>query len=102
QVVALLVPDFSHLKEWARKAGIADTAPEELVRLAEVRRLLKNEIERLTGDLADFEKVRRFAPLPHHFTLERGELTRTLKIKRKIVAENYASEIQAMYGGRGE
>jgi long-chain acyl-CoA synthetase len=102
QVVALVVPEFDHLRSWARKQNIETKEPEELVKLPEVRKLLRSEIDRLTGDLADFEKVRRFAILARDFSQDRNEVTPTLKIRRMVVAENYASEIQTMYGGRGE
>lgn len=102
QVVALIVPDFDHLKQWARQKGIEEREPEALVKSAEVKKLIKAEIERNTKDLADFEKVRRFAMLARDFTMERGELTPTMKIKRRVVAESCKAEIQSMYGGRSE
>jgi long-chain acyl-CoA synthetase len=101
QVVALIVPDFSHLKQWARENNLEAREPQDLAVLPETRKLLKKEIERLTPHLADFEKVRRFAVLAQEFSLERDELTPTLKIKRRIVAQNYADEIQKLYMGRG-
>jgi long-chain acyl-CoA synthetase len=102
QIVALIIPDWEHLKAWAREKGIEVKAPEELVKHPQVKKLYRDEIERLTKDLADFEKVRRFTLLTRDFSMERGELTPTLKIKRKVVAENYGSDIAAMYGGRTE
>jgi long-chain acyl-CoA synthetase len=101
-VVALIVPDFEHLKSWASDKGLAATEPEELVKAPEVRKLYKEEIERHSADLADFEKVRRFTLLTRDFSHDRGELTPTLKIKRRVVAENYADAVQAMYGGRSD
>lgn len=98
QIVALIVPEFEHLKGWAREQNLT-TEAEQLVGLAPVKKLFREEIERLSGDLADFERVRRFTLLAHDFSMERGELTPTLKIKRKAVAENFAAEIAAMYGG---
>lgn len=101
QVVALIVPDFAHLKTWAREHEVETREPEELAKLPAVHKLIKKEIDRLTTDLADFEKVRRFAILTQEFSQERDELTPTLKIKRRIVAQNYAEEIQKLYMGRG-
>ena len=54
------------------------------------------EIDRLSADLAAFEKVRRIALLPREFTVEAGELTPTLKLRRKVVLENYADQIEGM------
>jgi len=102
QVVALIVPDWDHLKQWAREQKIEEREPEELVKLPAVTKLFRAEIESNTRDLADFEKVRRFTLVSRDFSADRGELTPTLKIKRKVVAENYAEQIQSMYGGRGE
>jgi long-chain acyl-CoA synthetase len=99
QVVALVVPDFERLREWAAEQGLKAGEPEELIRLAEVKTHIKAEVDRLTTDLADFEKIRRITLLPRDFSMERDELTPTLKVKRRVVAEHYAAEIQAMYGG---
>jgi long-chain acyl-CoA synthetase len=96
QIVALIVPDFEHLKGWAREQGVSATEPAELVKLPEVKKFYRQEIERHSGDLADFEKVRRFALLERDFGGD--EVTPTLKIKRRVVAENFDGEIRAMYG----
>lgn len=102
QVVALIVPDMEHLKQWARKQGLDVKDEAVLLKDAKVKKLYRDEIEANTKDLADFEKVRRFTLLAQEFTQERGELTPTLKIKRQVVKKNYAAEIQAMYGGKSE
>jgi len=102
QVVALLVPDMDHLKQWARKQGLEVKDEAALLKDAKVKKLYRDEIEANSKDLADFEKVRRFTLLAQEFTQERGELTPTLKIKRQVVKKNYAAEIQAMYGGKSE
>ncbi|MBM3459863.1 MAG: long-chain fatty acid--CoA ligase, partial [Armatimonadetes bacterium] len=99
-VVALVVPEWEHLKRWAKENNIAAAEPEVLIQDAAVRRFYKGEIDRLTQHLADFEKIRRFALVARDFSAELGELTPTLKIKRRVVAENFAAELQAMYGGR--
>jgi long-chain acyl-CoA synthetase len=100
QVVALVVPDFEHLKRWAKEQGIEERDPEKLIALPQVKKLYRAEFERLTTDLADFEKVRRFTLLQRDFTQERDEVTPSLKIKRRVVRDHYAAEIQAMYGGK--
>lgn len=100
QVVALIVPDFEHLRAWARAQGLEAGEPEALIAEEKVRRLIRAEIDRLTPHLADFEQVRRFTLLPQDFSQERNEVTPTLKIRRMVVAENYAAQIQAMYGAR--
>jgi len=102
QVVALIVPDFDHLKAWAREQGIETREPAELVKLPQVKKFYREEIERNSRDLADFEMVRRFTLLHRDFSQDRDEVTPTLKIKRRVVAKNNAAEIQAMYGGKAE
>lgn len=102
QVVALVVPDMDHLKAWARNQGIDTEDVEKLLAAPQVKKLFREEIDRNTQEFADFEKVRRFTLLPRDFSQDRDELTPTLKIKRRVVAQNCAAEIQSMYGGRGE
>jgi len=102
QVVALVVPDFEHLKRWAKEHGITETDPEALVALPEVKKLYRAELGKISDGLADFEQVRRFALLTRDFSQERDELTPTLKVKRRVVAEHYADEIARLYGGKSE
>lgn len=95
---ALLVPDFERLRHWARTQTLhLPTGKAALAADRTVQRLLKDEVERLTGDLADFEKVRDFRVLAEEFTVEGGELTPTLKIKRRVVLEKHAALIAQMY-----
>jgi long-chain acyl-CoA synthetase len=99
QVVALIVPDFEHLKRWAREQGIDTRDTAELIARPEVKRLYREEIDRVSPDLADFEMIRRFTLLARDFSQEQDELTPTLKVKRRVVAEHFAAEIAALYGG---
>lgn len=98
QIVALVVPDFEHLKRWAREQGLETKDTEALVKDAKVQKLIRDEITAQSKDLADFESVRRFALLSRDFSQERDEITPTLKIKRKVVAEHFAEEIRGLYG----
>jgi long-chain acyl-CoA synthetase len=102
QIVALIVPDMEHLKQWARKQSLDTKDIEALLKNPAVKKFFRDEVEANTKDLADFEKIRRFTLLPRDFSQERGEMTPTLKIKRQVVAKNYQAEVQSMYGGRGE
>jgi long-chain acyl-CoA synthetase len=94
---ALVVPNFDFLEKWARTAGLAYADRAELVRKAEVREHVKREIDRLSEDLAPFEKIKKVAVLPREFTIEAGELTPTLKVKRKVVEQKYKELIDGMY-----
>lgn len=102
QIVALIVPDVDHLKQWARKQNLDTKDIPALLSTTQVKKLYRAEVDAMTKDLADFEKIRRVTLLPRDFSQETGELTPTLKIKRQVVAKNYEAEIRAMYGGKSE
>ena len=94
-VSALLVPDFGKLLAWAK----AKELPTEISALAahpDTQKLFKAEVDAHTRGLADYEKIKRFKLLEKPFSIETGELTPTLKVKRKVVAEKYAEAIAAM------
>jgi len=101
-VSALLVPAFDPLKRWARERGIEAADNAALTAHPDVRKLIKAEIDRLSNNLADFEKIRRFALLDRPFSEEGGELTPTLKIRRKFIQEKYRDIIQGLYAGERE
>ena len=88
-VGALVVPNYDLLKAWSKEQGRDLKKPEELAADPEARKYVKREIDKLSKELADFEKIKRLALLPQAFTQESGELTPTLKVKRKVVAEKY-------------
>ncbi len=96
-VTAIIVPAFEALKEYARKKHIAFRNLEDLVRNSEIIKMISERIERLQQGLANFEKIQKFVLLPREFTIESGELTNTLKIRRPIINHHFASEIEAMY-----
>ena len=96
-VSALIIPDYALLEEYAQKHGIAYQSREELCANAEIHEMMTERIETLQQQLASYEKIKRFTLLPRHFTMERGELTNTLKIRRKVLYKNYAREIEKMY-----
>lgn len=95
--MALVVPDFDQLEKWARYKSLPFTDHASLVALPEVK--AKMERETLAGltDLASFETPKKIALLPEEFSVERGELTPTLKVKRRKVDEHYKSVIDAVY-----
>ncbi|MGQ9487402.1 MAG: AMP-dependent synthetase/ligase [Armatimonadota bacterium] len=95
-ITALIVPQFERLREWATLQGLTFGNDTDLVGLPEVKQLMKQEIDRLTANLADFEKVRRFTLLDHPFSIETGELTPTLKVRRHFIKQRYAKELEAM------
>lgn len=96
-VSALIIPDYALLEEYAVKHGIKFNSREELCADARIHEMMAERIETLQQQLASYEKIKRFTLLPNHFTMERGELTNTLKIRRKVLNKNYAAEIEKMY-----
>ena len=96
-VSALIVPEYKLLEEYARTHDIAFNSREDLCRDKRIIRMLAERIDTLQQQLAHYEQVKRFTLLPHAFSMERGELTNTLKIKRRVLNENYKAEIDKMY-----
>lgn len=96
-VTAIIIPAFEALKEYARRKKIAFRSIDELIQNNEIRKMLEERIERLQKGFANFEKIKRFTLLPKEFTIESGELTNTLKLRRPIINNRYAHEIEAMY-----
>ncbi|MCR5513316.1 MAG: long-chain fatty acid--CoA ligase [Prevotella sp.] len=96
-VSALIVPVYSLLEEYAREHGIAFDSREQLCKDERIVKMMYERIDTLQQQLAHYEQVKRFTLLPHHLSMEKGELTNTLKIKRRVLNENYKAEIDAMY-----
>ena len=96
-VAALIVPEFSALEEWAKENHIEFKDREELCENKRVNEMMRERIETLQQRLASYEKIKRFTLLPHHFSMESGELTNTLKLKRSVVNSRYHDTIEKMY-----
>ena len=96
-VSALIVPEYKLLEDYARQNGIAFNSREDLCKDKRIYRMMMERIETLQQQLAHYEQVKRFTLLPQPFSLRRGELTNTLKIKRRVLNENYKAEIEKMY-----
>lgn len=96
-VSALVVPNLSQLRAWADEAGIDTSDTEALMRDTRVMAFIMSQIEDYQKDIAEFEKIRRITLLPHHFSIMNGEVTNTMKVRRPIVARNYAAKIDFMY-----
>jgi long-chain acyl-CoA synthetase len=94
---ALVVPAFPALEQHAREAGIAFASREALVAHPDVVALFDERIRRVSKGLAGYQQIKRFTVLPGEFTQEGGEITPTLKIKRRFVERKYAAVIDAMY-----
>jgi len=96
---ALVVPNFDNLEKWAKEKRLVYATREELAAKAEVAAHYKDLVVELTSDLAQFERIKKVAVLPREFSLEAGELTPTLKVKRRVVEQKYKDLIDDLYGG---
>ena len=96
-VSALIIPVYPLLEEYAREHQIPFESREDLCVSPQINEMMKERIDTLQQQLAHYEQIKRFTLLPRNFSMERGELTNTLKIKRRVLNENYRKEIDAMY-----
>ena len=96
-VSALIIPVYPLLEEYAREHHIAFNGREDLCQNEQIHQMMMERIDTLQQQLAHYEQIKRFTLLPHAFSMERGELTNTLKIKRRILNENYKAQIDKMY-----
>jgi long-chain acyl-CoA synthetase len=94
---ALIVPDWEQLQSYAQLKGLEARTPVELVSHPRIINLFERQVNAFTEDLAQFEKVKRIALLDHELTIEGGELTPTLKVKRRVVDEKYKEIIDRLY-----
>lgn len=96
-LAALVIPNFLSLEAWARDQGISWNNHEELVGNEKVRALMEERIAKVNSTLARYETIKRFAVVPETFSEEGGELTPTLKKKRRVIGEKYKALIEALY-----
>src|SRR5215813_4065830 len=99
QPVALIVPDWENLNEALAAAGekAAPKDREQLSQFPAAIKIVQRDISNLTGSLADYERIRRVALLPHEFSIDGGELTPTLKVKRRVIDERFGDLIEELY-----
>ena len=96
---AVVTLDPETMPEWAEQNDLGDLSLEELAAHPRVHELIELEIERCNKNLASYESIKRFEIVPKDFSIEGGELTPTMKIKRKVVVDKYKNEIEALYEG---
>jgi long-chain acyl-CoA synthetase len=96
-MICLIVPHFEHLEEWAAEHGLVWSSHDELIGLDEVRDKYQRGLDRANSKLESYSTIKTFALLKDEFTLERGELTPTLKVKRRVIQEEYSDVIEAIY-----
>jgi long-chain acyl-CoA synthetase len=96
-VSALIVPSFESLEEYARSINLQYQSKADLLRHSAVVEFFQTRIEALQQELARFQQVKKFTLLVDAFSVESGELTPTLKLRRRIIEDNYRDEIEGMY-----
>lgn len=96
-VTAIIIPAFDALKEYARRKKIAFRTIDDLIHNSEIIKMITARIDRLQKGLAGFERVKKFTLLPQEFSIANGELTNTLKLRRRVINHRYAHQIEAMY-----
>jgi long-chain acyl-CoA synthetase len=104
QPAALIVPDWENLNEALAGEDLAAAGEiavpkdrEQLSKYAPAVKIVQRDIAKLTASLADYERIRRVALLPNEFTIDGGELTPTLKVKRKVIDDRYGALIDELY-----
>jgi long-chain acyl-CoA synthetase len=95
--VLMVLPNFDSLEPWARQKGLQWGSREELVKLPDVRSKLEREVVARMEGFARYELPKKVLPLVREFSIDRGEITPTLKVKRRVVEQAYAAEIEAIY-----
>lgn len=96
-VTAIIIPAYEALKEYAAQKQIQYRSLEDLVKNQNIHKLIQERINMLQQNFARFEQIKKFTLLPRAFSMETGELTNTLKIRRPIINQLYRAEIEAMY-----
>jgi long-chain acyl-CoA synthetase len=94
---ALIVPAWEVLNDWATKNGVGDLSPSALVQNPQVIALLQSEIDRFNKEYGQWEQIKKFTLLPVTWTVESGELTPTMKLKRKFIVGKFQREHDALY-----
>lgn len=98
-VAAIVSPNFPALEEWAKEQGITATDRKTLIHDEKVIERYQKEFDRVNQEASPWEKVKRFRLVSDEWTVDGGEVTPSLKLKRRVVAANYAKEIESMYSG---
>jgi long-chain acyl-CoA synthetase len=96
-VSALIIPNFEALEKYAQSKNLPFENRKELIKKVEIIRFFQSIVEDCQKRFASFEKIKRFTLLPESLSKDKGEITDTLKIKRAVIAKNYAEEIEEMY-----
>jgi long-chain acyl-CoA synthetase len=100
--IVLIVPNWDSLEKWARQENVSAPTRAELLALPAVRVKIEQEVEKEVASLARYERPKKIGLLEHDFSIERGELTPTLKVKRRVVDKTYKTMIDDLYASGEE
>jgi len=98
-VSALIVPSFMALTNWCKERGVPADSHIEMIRHSKVLSHFEKEVTQLNEDIGKTEQVKAFVLLPEEWSVDSGELTPTMKVKRRVIMKRYAAEINSMYNG---
>lgn len=101
-VSVLISPNFKALEGWAKQNGVSVSGRPELVKDPKVQKMYEGLIQKVNGGLAHFESIKKVTVVPDEWSVEEGELTPSLKLKRRVINDKYKEQIEAMYRGGGE
>jgi long-chain acyl-CoA synthetase len=96
-ISALIVPDVEQIRSYIARKGIPEAAMEELLRHPKIIGLLERRIARINEHLARYERIKAFRVVSREFSIENSEITLTLKLRRKVIEENFRDQIEEMY-----
>jgi long-chain acyl-CoA synthetase len=94
---ALIVPDFDHLRTWCKIKGVTWTHTEEMLKNKVIRDRFKREIDCFNKQFGDTEKIKKFELIDHEWTIDSGEITANLKLKRSLIQKRYAEAIDKLF-----
>ena len=94
---ALVVPDFNHLRSWCQHKGIDYTSDKEMIKLPEIKKQFKKEIDHYNKLFGDTERLQSFELIDHEWSVETGELTANLKLKRSYILDRYQEEVERLF-----
>lgn len=94
---ALIVPNFDYVKMWCEENGTVFTSGEESIKNQDVISCFRNEIEKYNKEFGDYEQIKKFELIDHEWTIEAGEMTPSLKLRRKVIIERHAAEIERIF-----
>jgi long-chain acyl-CoA synthetase len=95
--IVLVVPNFDNLERWAKERNLSYASRAQLIALDDVKAKVEREVMGMLRELAKFEMPKKVVLLEHDFTIEAGELTPTLKVKRRVVEKRYKEQIDRVY-----